>query len=75
MHIAAAVGTPVVSLWGSTSPRRSAPFASEDLALVGQVACQACYLRRCPVGRLCMQQIAVDEVVRTIEAALERRAA
>jgi ADP-heptose:LPS heptosyltransferase len=75
MHIAAAVGTPVASLWGATSPARSAPYGSEDLALVGHVACHPCYLRRCPVGRLCMQQIGVDETVAMIELGLRRRAA
>ncbi|MGH7898548.1 MAG: glycosyltransferase family 9 protein, partial [Candidatus Binatia bacterium] len=73
MHIAAAMGTPVVSLWGSTSPLRSAPFGSEDLAIVGQVACQSCYLRRCPVGRLCMREISVAQVLKRIETALERK--
>jgi len=75
MHLAAAVGTPVVSLWGSTSPERSAPHGSEDLAVVGAVACHPCYLRRCPVGRLCMRQIRVDAVVGALEAALDRKAA
>ena len=75
MHLAAAVGTPVVSLWGATSPSRSAPYGSEDLALVGPVACQPCYLRRCPVGRLCMREIASGIVLSAIERALERKAA
>ena len=75
MHLAAAVGTPVASLWGATSPARSAPYGSEDLALVGHVACHPCYLRRCPVGRLCMRQIGVDETVAMIELGLRRRAA
>jgi lipopolysaccharide heptosyltransferase II len=75
MHLAAAVGTPVVSLWGATSPSRSAPYGSEDLALVGPVACQPCYLRRCPVGRLCMREIAPGVVLSAIEQALGRKAA
>jgi lipopolysaccharide heptosyltransferase II len=75
MHVAAAVGTPVVSLWGATSPVRSAPYGAEDLALVGHVACQPCYLRRCPVGRVCMQQIDVETVIAAIDAGLRRHAA
>jgi lipopolysaccharide heptosyltransferase II len=75
MHLAAALGTPVVSLWGATSPLRSAPYGAEDLSLVGSVACHPCYQRRCPVGRLCMQQITVERVLATVEAALARRAA
>jgi lipopolysaccharide heptosyltransferase II len=75
MHLAAAVGTPVVSLWGATSPERSAPHGCEDLAVVGSVACHPCYLRRCPIDRACMRQIRVEMVVGALEAALERRAA
>lgn len=75
MHIAAAVGTPVVSLWGATSPARSAPWGSEDLALVGHVACQPCYLRRCPIERVCMREIGVEAVVSALEKALGRKAA
>jgi ADP-heptose:LPS heptosyltransferase len=75
MHLAAAVGTPVVSLWGATSPERSAPHGSEDLAVVGSVACHPCYLRRCPIDRICMRQIRIEAVVGALEAALERRAA
>jgi ADP-heptose:LPS heptosyltransferase len=75
MHVAAALGTPVVSLWGATSPARSAPYGAEDLALVGHVACQPCYLRRCPVGRVCMQQIDVEAVIAAIDVGLRRHAA
>jgi lipopolysaccharide heptosyltransferase II len=75
MHLAAAVGTPVVSLWGATSPVRSAPYGSEDLALVGHLACQPCYLRRCPIERLCMRQIDPAAVLSAVERALERKAA
>jgi ADP-heptose:LPS heptosyltransferase len=75
MHLAAAVGTPVVSLWGATSPRRSAPWASEDLSIVGRVACHPCYLRECPIGRACMRQIETSAVVAAIERAVVRSAA
>jgi heptosyltransferase I len=75
MHVAAAVGTPVVSLWGATSPRRSAPHGSEDLAIVGAAACHPCYLRRCPVDRVCMRSIESADVASALERALARRAA
>jgi ADP-heptose:LPS heptosyltransferase len=63
LHLAAALGTPVVSLWGATSPQRSAPFGSEALAVCGQAPCAPCFLRRCPIGRVCMQAITVDAVL------------
>lgn len=63
MHIAAATGTPVVSLWGATSARRSAPWGSESHAIEGAAPCSPCYLRRCPIGRLCMENITVEAVL------------
>jgi lipopolysaccharide heptosyltransferase II len=74
MHLAAAAGTPVVSLWGATTPARSAPFGSEDLVLVGRVPCAPCYLRRCPIGRQCMQTITPARVLAQIDRALARAA-
>jgi lipopolysaccharide heptosyltransferase I len=57
MHIAAAVGCPIVSLWGSTAPQRSAPWGFDQYAIVGEIPCHPCYLRSCPIGRECMWRI------------------
>ncbi len=70
MHIAAAVGCPVVSLWGATAPERSAPWGFADLALSGAIPCHPCYLRECPIGRECMRRIAPAEVAAAIRRAL-----
>jgi heptosyltransferase-1 len=70
LHLAAAVGTPVVSLWGATSPQRSAPFGSEAYVVTGGAPCAPCFLRDCPIGRLCMHEIGVETVVARAEAAL-----
>lgn len=71
MHIAAAVGTPVISLWGATSPIRSAPWGSEQLAIAGTAACSPCYSRNCPIERACMKRITVEQVVNKAEDILE----
>jgi lipopolysaccharide heptosyltransferase II len=71
MHLAAAAGTPVVSLWGATTPARSAPYGSEDLVVVGRVACAPCYLRDCPIGRQCMQSITPARVLAQIRRVLD----
>ncbi|MGH8009052.1 MAG: glycosyltransferase family 9 protein, partial [Candidatus Binatia bacterium] len=63
MHIAAATGTPVISLWGATSPLRSAPWGSAELVLRGPAACSPCYVRRCRIGRVCMQRITPEQVL------------
>jgi heptosyltransferase-2 len=65
MHVAAAVGTPVVALFGSTSPALTRPGLPGDRHAVLRVAppCSPCFLRECPVDFRCMQGLAVEEVV------------
>jgi ADP-heptose:LPS heptosyltransferase len=70
MHIAAAVGCPIISLWGATAPERSAPWGNEKLVIRGDIPCHPCYLRECPVGRECMRRIAPDEVARMVRHAV-----
>jgi len=73
MHIAAAVGCPIVSLWGSTAPERSAPWGNAEFALHGEIPCHPCYLRDCPIGRECMRRIAPAQVVAMVRRALTAR--
>lgn len=65
LHLAAAVGTPVVSLWGATSADRSVPFGWERLVVQGEAPCAPCFLRDCPIGRVCMQAITPEVVLET----------
>ena len=74
MHIAAAVGCPVVSLWGSTAPERSAPWGCDTFAIAGAIPCHPCYLRQCPIGRECMRRISPEQVSAMIRRALARPA-
>lgn len=69
MHIAAAVGCPVVSLWGSTSAERSAPWGFAEFALTAPIKCSPCYLRKCPIDRECMRRISPAVVARTVRKA------
>ena len=71
MHIAAATGIPVISLWGATSPIRSAPWGSEELILQGKTACSPCYVRHCPIDRRCMQQITPEQVLSLIRKVID----
>lgn len=58
MHIAAALGLPVISLWGSTSPLRSAPYGSERFILQSAIGCSPCYRKQCPgLNTQCMHDI------------------
>jgi len=72
MHLAAAVGTPVVSLWGATSPARTGPYGFDELAIQGKAPCAPCYLKQCPIGRICMQSIGVEEIRAKLDIVLSR---
>jgi len=70
-HVAAAVGTPYVSLFGPTSPRRTAPYGSENLVVQACVDCAPCYKKQCPgLDRICMRKISVEKVKEKILEAL-----
>lgn len=71
MHLAAATGVPVISLWGATSPIRSAPWGSEAFVLQGPAACSPCYTRHCPIGRACMQRLTPDQVMQKAREILQ----
>ena len=63
MHIAAAVSLPLVSLWGSTSYERSAPYGQRQHVLDSGLGCSPCYRRECPgLGCLCMREIPPEAV-------------
>jgi ADP-heptose:LPS heptosyltransferase len=73
-HLAAAVGTPYVSLFGPTSPKRTAPYGSEHLVVQAEVACAPCYKKRCPgLGRLCMRHVSAESVKKKLSEALDAR--
>ena len=72
MHIAAAVRTPVISLWGPTRPQRTGPYGYGDLVIQGRAPCVPCNRRQCHIGRLCMQSITTAEIGERITVALRR---
>ncbi len=72
MHLAAAVGTPVISLWGATDPARTGPHGFADLVIQGRAPCAPCQRRRCRIGRICMQSITTREIAEKAAQALRR---
>jgi len=71
MHVAAALGTPVVVPFGSTSPELTGPGVPGDARnrlIKSDVPCSPCFLRECPIDFRCLNGIAVGSVV---EAVLE----
>ena len=75
MHLAAALGTPVVALFGSTCPEMTGPKSSDCAQVVraSEVACSPCFLRQCPVDFRCMKGILPAEVVEAGLRVLEAR--
>jgi lipopolysaccharide heptosyltransferase II len=73
-HLAAAVGTPFVSIFGPTSPKRTAPYGYEDLVVTAAVSCAPCYKKQCPERhRHCMYNIRVEAVMEKVSLALAMR--
>ncbi len=75
LHIAGAVGVPVlVGIYGPTGYRRTPPIGSPQIRLLsseGQLPCQPCHKRVCPLGTTeCMLRIQPGEVVQTLLSAL-----
>ena len=68
-HIAAAVGTPLVGIYGPTRPARNGPMSPLDVTVSRDRICQCHHLRRCTRDRMCLLDIEVAEVL----AAVERR--
>jgi heptosyltransferase I len=79
LHIACAVGTPVVALFGPTDPVRNGPFAPSDVVLRRTPACAPCYSRSCLRHAGIMSGIGAgevqDAVVRRLAVAEQERTA
>ncbi len=65
MHIADALSTPVVALFGSTSEVVTGPYR-EGVVIHKHVDCSPCYQRNCPIDFKCMKKIEADEVTEQI---------
>ncbi|MCG9131252.1 lipopolysaccharide heptosyltransferase II [Candidatus Poribacteria bacterium] len=76
MHIAAAVGTPTVALFGPTSPARHKPYGTGHTTIEKPVECRPCYKRTCHrqnALHLCMTEISIAEVVKALEIKLHQQ--
>jgi heptosyltransferase I len=62
MHIASALGRPLVTLFGPTNPVRTGPFGRQDSVLRLDIPCSPCYSRRCS-HQSCLQWLEVDSVL------------
>jgi heptosyltransferase-2 len=62
MHVAAAVGLPVVAVFGPTDPFGTAPVTPRCSIIQEKPYCSPCFLRRCPTDHRCMTRVTPDVV-------------
>lgn len=62
MHVAAAVGTPVVAVFGPTDYVTTAPFGAKHILVRKEVECSPCLKRTCPTDHRCMSLVSVENV-------------
>ena len=72
MHLAAAVGTPVVAIFGPTDPALTGPYGQRHVVVRAGVACSPCFKDHCKnrVDMECMKTVTVDQVLRAVEGFL-----
>jgi heptosyltransferase-2 len=62
MHVAAALGLPLLAIFGSTDERATGPVGLRVRIVKHPVECSPCGLRQCPIDFRCMTGISVDDV-------------
>ena len=71
MHLAAALGTRVAAVFGSTNWRETAPFTTRAAVVRQDVHCAPCKLRECPIDHRCMTRVSVERVFAAASGLLE----
>jgi heptosyltransferase-2 len=62
MHLADALGTPLVAVFGSTSATLTGPTGKWSRVVNAPVECNPCFLRECPIDFRCMKSITTEMV-------------
>jgi heptosyltransferase II len=70
MHVAAAVGLPVVAVFGPTDPNGTAPVTPRLTVVQQKPYCSPCFLRRCPTDHRCMTAVTPAMVESALQSAL-----
>ena len=73
MHLAALLGVPTVSIFGSTEPLLTGPLGDGHIVLRHHVECSPCFLRECPIDFRCMKAVTVSEVTDAVRSILARQ--
>ncbi len=71
MHVAAAVNTPLIGIYGSTTPDFTPPLTDNAHIQYLRLECSPCFKRECPLKHLnCLRQISVDSILDQIKLSL-----
>ena len=71
MHVAAAVGIPLVAIYGSSSPEKTPPLSEKAQTIYLGLECSPCYARECPLVHLnCLKNIRPEQVLSALSTAL-----
>ncbi len=71
MHVAAAMGLPLVAVFGSSDPEHTPPLDPRAIALSLRLSCSPCFARHCPLGHLqCLEGLTPERVEQAIQAVL-----
>jgi heptosyltransferase-2 len=68
MHVAAAVGLPVVAVFGPTDPNGTAPVTPRCTIIQQKPYCSPCFLRHCPTDHRCMRAVTPDMVEAAVKS-------
>jgi heptosyltransferase II len=70
MHVAGAVGVPVIGIFGPTDPAGTRPMTPQFTLVREPVECSPCFLRKCPIDHRCMTRISVERVFQATQLLL-----
>lgn len=76
VHMAAAVGTPVISIFGRNqaglSPARWRPLGGQDIVLHKEVGCEVCLAHNCLIDFECLKAVSIQNVLDAAQSLLSR---
>lgn len=73
MHMAVAVGIPVIALFGPTDPEKTGPYGDSNMVIHKNSSCEPCFKRACE-NIYCMKSISVEEVVECVHHTISKTA-